>query len=207
MAVGIERQSPPRQFHSKSVKDCAELAGLTPPALAVMLRDNLDEARGQGPACRSAACDGEPWQQIDGSTNPKGLNFNAPTMVIIGAGPERLAALRSGGAPIEAKSHAPELPDASDAEEMEFDVRPPPRSNLAFISPKLHHTCWPPAISYCLLLVLVGPSRFKLLIYFLVMILDWGFLGAHPVCCAYLLSSQMEGQFAQVNWWVGREEP
>src|SRR5215470_5293500 len=35
------------KFESKSVKDCAEAVGLTPPALAVMLRENLDNAEGK----------------------------------------------------------------------------------------------------------------------------------------------------------------
>ena len=94
-----------------------------------MLRENLDATEGKEQLSGLRLAMGNRGEQIDGSANPKGLNFNAPAMVIIGASPERIAALRSGGAPIEAKSHAPELPaPASDTEEMEFDVTPPRRS-------------------------------------------------------------------------------
>src|SRR5215470_14749399 len=69
------------KFESKSVKDCAEVIGLTPPALAVMLRENLDDAEGKDQLAGLRLAMANRGEQTDGAAIQKNLTVNQPVMV------------------------------------------------------------------------------------------------------------------------------
>src|SRR5215472_2876788 len=72
------------KFESKSVKDCAEAVGLTPLALAVMLRENLDTTEGkeQLPGLRLAMSNR--GEMTDTGSGKISVAANVPVLVMVG---------------------------------------------------------------------------------------------------------------------------
>jgi hypothetical protein len=110
-----------KKYAEQSFKQCAEAIGINKPHLAVMFREVLETSEGRDAISSIRLMMANLGEQTDSASSQKGVSVNLPVMVIVGASQDRMEALRHGGAPqfARTRSHAPELPSASDEEVIE----------------------------------------------------------------------------------------
>jgi hypothetical protein len=87
-----------KKFADKGFRECVEAIGVTTPALAVAFKETLETAEGKEALASLRLALANRGEQTD-NKDSRGVTFEGPTMVILGATPERLDALRRGGAP------------------------------------------------------------------------------------------------------------
>jgi hypothetical protein len=107
------------KYSDAPLRECAETVGITKARLAVMLAEFMESSEGKEKLSSIRLMMANLGEQTDSASSQKPVSVTMPVMIIRGATPERLAALRSGGAPQIVEDHAPELPPASEVIDVE----------------------------------------------------------------------------------------
>lgn len=115
-----------KKFADKGFRECVEAIGITTPALAVAYKETLETSEGKDALASLRLALANRGEQTD-NKDARGITFEGPAMVIIGSTPERLDALRRGGAPQIRRTvdHARELPPAPERDVVDVEAAVP----------------------------------------------------------------------------------
>jgi hypothetical protein len=84
------------KYRDRGFRECSETVGISTPGLAVMFKEILETSEGRDAISSLRLALANRGEITDHKASPHGMTFEGPTMVIVGATPERLRALRSG---------------------------------------------------------------------------------------------------------------
>lgn len=84
------------KYRDTGFRECSETVGISTPSLAVMFKEILETSEGRDAIASLRLALANRGEITDHKDAARGMTFEGPTMVIVGATPERLRALRSG---------------------------------------------------------------------------------------------------------------
>jgi hypothetical protein len=126
------------KYRDTGFRECSETVGISAASLAVMFKEILETSEGRDAISSLRLALANRGEATDHKDAPRGMTFEGPVMVIVGATPERMEALRRGGAPriARTKDHAPELSPARDEDVIEVEaVADPPAEDSRQLKP------------------------------------------------------------------------
>ncbi len=95
------------KYSEAPFRDCAEIVGINKAQMAVLLAEFMENSEGKDKLSSIRLMMANLGEATDNRDAPRGMTFQGPTMVIMGATPERIRALRCAGT-------VPELSSASE---------------------------------------------------------------------------------------------
>ena len=84
------------KYRDRGFRECSESVGISTASLAVMFKEILETSEGRDAISSLRLALANRGEITDHKDALRGMTFDGPTMVIVGATPERLSALRRG---------------------------------------------------------------------------------------------------------------
>jgi hypothetical protein len=84
------------KYRDRGFRECSEAVGISAASLAVMFKEILEASEGRDAISSLRLALANRGEITDHKDSLRGMTFEGPTMVIVGATPERLKALRHG---------------------------------------------------------------------------------------------------------------
>lgn len=124
------------KYADTSFRECAEMVGISKARMAVMLSEIMEHGEPKEKLSSVRLMLANIGEATD-NRDARGMTFQGPTMVIVGATPERIQALKGCSAPEFTEYRAAELPPAAEEDVIEVAAAPTvPESAPEPVQPK-----------------------------------------------------------------------